>query len=112
MRERTISALVDLLKNKESTIQDWKGSSQARTLSPTPPSPSVPQREPGTPVTAEGQSSSVPSVRSSQPGISHPLPASKEPRPPALKANRDFLPGSLDDLFEAEPEKPAAPPPS
>ena len=110
MRERTISALVDLLKNKESTIEDWKGSSQASTLSPMSASPSVAQREPGTPAAAEGQSASDPNVRSSHPA-SPPLPASKQPHPPALKANRDFLPGALDDLFETEPVKPAVPPP-
>ena len=110
MRERTISALVDLLKNKESTIQDWKGSSQGSTLSPTPTSPSVPQPKPGALAEKDGQSTRVPSARSSQPG-SPALPASKHPRPPVLKANRDFLPGSLDDLFETEPRQPATPPP-
>ena len=110
MRERTISALVDLLKNKDSTIQDWKGSSQGSTLSPTSTSPSVPQPKPGTLAEKDGQSTSVPSARSSQPG-SPPLPASKHPRPPVLKANRDFLPGSLDDLFETKPTQPATPPP-
>jgi len=110
MRERTILALVDLLKNKESTVQDWKESYPGSTPSPTSKSPSVPQPEPGTLAATDGQSTSVPSVRSSQPG-SPPLPASKHPCPPALKANRDFLAGSLDDLFETEPAKPAAPPP-
>lgn len=108
IRERTISALVDLLKNKESTIQDWKGDAQSSALSPMPASPSAPQREPATPVAAEGQSTSIPSVRSSQSALPPP-PPSKQPRPPALKANRDFLPGSLDDLFEVEPEEPTAP---
>jgi hypothetical protein len=99
MRERTISALVDLLNNKESTIQ-----------APMSTSPSVSQREPGTFAATDGQSASVPRVRTSQPG-SPPLPASKQPGSPALKANRDFLPGSLDDLFETEPVKAAVPPP-
>lgn len=105
IRERTISALVDLLKNKESTIQDWKGDAQSSAASP-----SVPQREPGPPVAAEGQSTSVPGARSSQPAFQpSPLPPPKQPPPPGLKANRDFLPGSLNDLFEVEPEKPAGP---
>jgi hypothetical protein len=106
IRERTISALVDLLKNKESTIQDWKGDAQPSALSPMPASPSALQREPATPVAAEGQSASVPSVRSSQSALQ---PSPLQRRPPALKGNRDFLPGSLDDLFEVEPEKPTAP---
>ena len=106
MRERTISALVDLLKNKESTVQDWKGSSQTSTLSPTSTSRSVSQREPGTLAATDGQFTSGPPGGSPQP-----LPASKHPRPPALQANRDFLPGSLDDLFETEPAQPATPPP-
>jgi hypothetical protein len=99
MRERTISALVDLLKNKESAIQDWKGDSQPR------------QHEPGPPPAAQGKSTSVPGVQSSKPP-SHqpPLQASKQPRAPVLKANRDFLPGSLDDLFETGSAKPAVPP--
>jgi len=110
VRERTISALVDLLKNKESTIQDWKGDVQSGTPSPMPASPSAPQREPETPVAAEEQSTSVPGVRSSQSALRpSPLPPSKEQHLPALKANRDFIPGSLDDLFDVGPEKPTAP---
>ena len=100
MRERTISALVDLLKNKESTTPDWKGDSQPR------------QHEPGTSPAAQGKSTSVPGAQSSKPQ-SHqpPLQTSKQPRAPILKTNRDFLPGSLDDLFETGSAKPAVPPP-
>ena len=109
MRERTISALVDLLKNKE-TIQDWDSDSEASTPSPMPTSPSVPQNESGRPVATEGQSISGPTVRSSEPTSQPSLLASTQPGPPVLKPNRDFLPGSLDDLFQTEPVKPAAPP--
>jgi hypothetical protein len=111
MRERTISALVDLLKNKETTVQDWKGERQARTGPPTPPPPSAPPREPLVPVTVEGPPSSFASVQPSQPVPHQPPPStSQQPLAPALEANRDFLPGSLNELFEAEPVKPAPPP--
>jgi len=109
MRERTISALVDLLKSKETTLQDWNGDRQARIVAPPSP-PSVPLREPAEPAKADAPPSSFPSVQPSQPASHHPPPrGSDQPRSPALKANRDFLSGSLDELFEAEPVKPLPP---
>ncbi len=110
MRERTISALVDLLKNKDTTLQDWKGDHQAETSALTPP-PSVPSHEPTKPVTAEGAPSSSSRVQPSQPAHQQPttLPSEQHQRGAVLKANRDFLPGSLDELFEAKIEE-AAPP--
>ena len=108
MRERTISALVDLLKNNDTTLQDWKGDHQVKTGSPTPPPTSVPSYEPRKPVTAEGGRGSSPSVQPSQAGHQHPTTLPSEQKQGAvLKANRDFLPGSLDELFEAKPEKAA-----
>lgn len=79
MRERTISALVDLLKNKETTVQDWRSNSHDRSE---PPQDLPPQ---------------------SPPTVSEP------PQSPALKPNRDFLPGSLDELFETELVRPMTP---
>src|SRR5258706_9425182 len=106
IRERTISALVDLLKNKEMTPQDWQGDTQARTVSPMPPPPSVPPSELAKPLVDEQQSSFFPNVHVSQPG---PF-TSDQPRSPGLVANRDFLPGSLDELFEAAPVPLVTPP--
>jgi len=110
MRERTISALVDLLKNKDTTLEEWKGDHQAKTGALTPP-PSVPSSEPTNPVTAGSAPSSPSRVQPSQPARQQPakLPSEQHQRA-VLKANRDFLPGSLDDLFEAK-VKEAAPPP-
>jgi hypothetical protein len=81
MRERTISALVDLLKNKEITVQDWRGNSHDRTASH--PNQSPPPQ---------------------------PSPTVSEPPAPVLEPNHDFLPSSLDELFEAGLAKPVTPP--
>jgi hypothetical protein len=110
MREKTISALVDLLKNKETTLQDWQADRQVSTVSP-PPLPSPPPPGTAMPVAVERPPSSFASVQPSQPA-SHQAPptTSAQPRPSTLKANRDFLPGSLDELFEAEPAKSVPPP--
>ena len=105
MREKTISALVDLLKNKETTLQDWQGDRQVSTAS-LPLLPSAPPPGTAMPVTVEGPPSSFASVQPSQPAVHQAPPTtSAQSRPSTLKANRDFLPGSLDELFEAEPAK-------
>ena len=88
MRERTISALVDLLQNKGATLQDWKDDRQSRTAKPTPTLP-LSSSETVAPIALP----------------SEPVPSGK-PRPPVLSANRDFLPGSLNDLFDPDPEEP------
>ena len=108
MRERTISALVDLLKNTDATLQDWKGDYQAKTGSPTPTPASLSPHEPAKPATAENAADSSSGMQRSQPSGQHPaaLPDEQHERA-VLKANRDFLPGSLDELFEAKREKPA-----
>ena len=108
MRERTISALVDLLKNTDATLQDWKGDYQSKTGSPTPTPASLSPHEPAKPATAENAADSSSGMQRSQPSGQHPaaLPDEQHERA-VLKANRDFLPGSLDELFEAKREKPA-----
>src|SRR5262245_15437016 len=88
MRERTISALVDLLQSKGATLQDWKDDRQSRTAKPTATLP-LSSSETVAPIALP----------------SEPVPSGK-PRPPVLSANRDFLPGSLNDLFDPEPEEP------
>jgi len=95
MRERTISALVDLLQNKEATLQDWKSDSQANSSATSASSPSTPKREPAVPAPAAPQASLLASIQSSRVGPHQP--------PPVLEANRDFLPSSLEELFEGEP---------
>jgi hypothetical protein len=105
IRERTISALVDLLKNKEGTVQDWMGDSLAETASPVSPSPAVPQSDSALPVTIEEPTR----LRTAGPHSAagqHQASAPEQPMPPALPTNRDFLPGSLDELFAENPPKP------
>jgi hypothetical protein len=95
MRERTISALVDLLKNKESTIQDWKGrlsrkhafadlyiafGAATRNQERSP-------RKMGNPLRSRS-AAVLPAW------IAGPYRRPNIHAPPALKANRDFLPGS------------------
>ena len=107
MRERTISALVDLLKNTDATLQDWKSDYQAKTGSPTPTPASVSPHEPTKAATAENAADSSSGQRS-QPSGQHPTtPPDEQNERAVLKANRDFLPESLDELFEAKREKPA-----
>jgi tetratricopeptide (TPR) repeat protein len=102
MRERTISALVDLLKNKDTTLEDWKDDYQAETGSPTPPT-SAPSPEPMRPVNT---GTSSPRVQPSPPVNQHlTTEPSEDQQRAVLKANRDFLPVSLDELFEAKPDK-------
>ena len=111
MRERTISALVDLLKNKDTTLEDWKDDYQAETGSPTPPT-SAPTPEPKRPVNT-GTPGSSPRVQPSLPTSQHlTTQPSEDQQRAVLKANRDFLPGSLDDLFEAKPDKASRLPPA
>jgi hypothetical protein len=111
IRERTISALVDLLKNKETTIQDWKGGDpQAEITSPMPPSPAVPPSESVVPATIEEPTSlragGPPSPHGQHQASAH---APEQPKPTALETNRDFLPGTLDELFAEKPAKPVPP---
>ncbi|MCI0722576.1 MAG: hypothetical protein L0338_26930 [Acidobacteria bacterium] len=98
MRERTISALVDLLKQKETTLQDWQGSHQAKADASAPPVESL--------LAPEKVSKPIPADKPVLPAKSKapqpPAPGPLEPRPSVLPANSDFLPGSLDELFTQE----------
>jgi len=160
VREKTISALVDLLKNKDAQLDDWRSNRQAR-ISPTNPSSLLQSDAATPPVTVEkptALSGVVPPRTTDQPPALAPLkdaqlddwtsnrqarisPTAPSPlvqseavtpmvtvekptaltgvippratdQPPGLaplEANSDFVPGSLDDLFDVASQQSAQP---
>jgi len=99
MRERTISALVDLLKNKEATVHDVKAGAKSSRTPPTLPSQPeapLPLDPPSKPESSE--------LRAQTPALQRPPVSAYPLRQPSLEVNRDSLPDSLEELFEAGPK--------
>lgn len=108
MRERTIAAMVDLLKNKGKSLQDWRSEKPAASSRLDASMEAGTQTHPASVPDPAQKGSTVADTKAP------PVPAATWPAAPVLPDKSEFIAGSLADLFEPGSAKPAppAPPPA